>query len=87
MSDLSESEKNQFFQRLGFRNGKPMVERRDGGPIVSVDGRPPGWKAEYRTGHRALAPRRRTAGEYRARIAALEERCREVDRMLEALAD
>jgi hypothetical protein len=64
------------------RNRETRVERRGGGYIVALDGRPPGWKAdEYRTADRAQPPasRCRSAEHYRQRLAALEVRLRATD--------
>jgi hypothetical protein len=61
------------------------IERRAGGYIESIGGRPAGWKkAEYRSTHRTSLPARRrsTAAEMQERFDRLEARMRETDRKL-----
>jgi hypothetical protein len=64
--------------------GRRVIERRNSGFIVSLDGRPPGWKAEYRSVQRAVAPPpwRRSATDYQQAFDGLIALCDETDRKL-----
>lgn len=63
---------------------RTTIERRDSGFIVSLGGRPPGWKKEYRSLDRtpSPAPRRHSAADMQERFDRLEARMRETDRKL-----
>lgn len=62
-----------------------MIERRNSGYIISLDGRPPGSKqiSEYRSAHRVS--KRLSPMEMRWRLDAIEAQMRATDRRLDAL--
>jgi hypothetical protein len=67
---------------------KTTIERRAGGYIKSISGRPVGWKkAEYRSTHRTSLPARSrsTAAEMQQRFDKLEVLLRETDSKLAQL--
>jgi hypothetical protein len=73
MSELTPREREEFFKRLGFRDGKPLVERRGvDWHVTEVNGH----VVEYRSAPRAA---KRKASEYRQRLERLERECRELD--------
>ena len=83
MSELSAAEQREFFAQLGFPDGDgTLVERRDGGHIVALDGRPPGCGTEYRNGSSV-----QSAQTMNARMRRLEELCSQIDEVLAKLPD